>query len=164
MSEYTKQTAKLGATLHGFYGDYLSDEDAKTIHDSCDPKELLEAVLETKQPFSRHTAALLEEVLGSENGLLGDDTLKRYADFVKNYHYTYKPEAQSIDTSIDPSEEQIGIMAQDIEKVNPATVTEDAAGYKEVDTGRLALMNAGAIGELAREVAAIKEMLHGMGQ
>lgn len=164
MSEYTKQTAKLGATLHGFYGDYLSDEDAKTIHDSCDPKELLEAVLETKQPFSRHTAALLEEVLGNENGLLGDDTLKRYADFVKNYRYNYKPEAQSIDSSIDPNEEQIGIMAQDIEKVNPATVTEDAAGYKEVDTGRLALMNAGAIGELAREVAAIKEMLHGMGK
>lgn len=164
MSDYTKQTAKLGATIHGFYGDYLSDEDAKIIHDNCDPKELLEVVLETKQPLSRHTAALLEEVLRGESSLLKDDTLQRYADFVKNYHYNYKPEAQSIDPSIDPKEEQIGIMAQDIEKVNPATITEDDAGYKEVDTRRLALMNAGAIGELAREVAAIKETLHGMGQ
>lgn len=160
MSDYTKQTAKFGATIHGFYGDYLSDDDAKIIHDSCDPKELLEAVLETKQPFSRHTAALLKEVLRGEDSLLADDTLQRYADFVKNYHYNYKPEAQDIDPAIDPNEEQIGIMAQDIEKVNPATVTEDDAGYKEVDTRRLALMNAGAIGELAREVAALKELLN----
>ena len=50
-------------------------------------------------------------------------------------------------------------MAQDLEKVNPATVVEDKeTGYKEVDTGRLALMNAGAIAELAR---AVKELQNG---
>jgi hypothetical protein len=48
-------------------------------------------------------------------------------------------------------------MAQDIEQVNPAAVnTDPSTGYKKVDTGRLALMNAGAIADLARELRELK--------
>ena len=44
-------------------------------------------------------------------------------------------------------------MAQDIQKVNPATVKKDTySGYLTVDASRLALMNAGAIAELARRL------------
>lgn len=84
-----------------------------------------------------------------------DDVLDGYIKYVKNYEYTYKPEATQNDPEIDPTEKHIGILAQDIQKVNPATVKEDESGFMKVDTGRLALMNAGAIAELARRV---KEM------
>jgi hypothetical protein len=42
-------------------------------------------------------------------------------------------------------------MAQEIEKVLPAAIIETDEGVKTVDTGRLALGNAGAIGDLARQ-------------
>ena len=85
-----------------------------------------------------------------------DDTdssvLNAYADHIRNYVYTYKPEAVEIDSRIDPEQEHIGPMAQDIEQVNPACVKETADGVKTVDSARLAMMNAGAIGELARQL------------
>lgn len=87
-----------------------------------------------------------------------DSVLKGYADHIKNYLYTYKPEAQKIDKSIDPEQEHIGPMAQDIEKVNPACIVETPEGVKTVDTGRLAMMNAGAIGDLARQLRELKEV------
>ena len=88
-----------------------------------------------------------------------DDTvLNGYADYIKNYLYTYIPEAQEIDESIDPNQEHIGPMAQDIEKVNPACIVETPEGVKTVDTGRLAMMNAGAIGDLARQLRELKEV------
>ena len=80
----------------------------------------------------------------------GDTVLDGYAENIRNYVYNYKPEAQAIDSSIDPNQEHIGPMAQDIEKVNPACIIETPEGVKTVDTGRLAMMNAGAIGDLAR--------------
>ena len=50
-------------------------------------------------------------------------------------------------------------MAQDIEQVNPAVVHENAQGIKSVDTSRLAMMNAGAIGDLARMLKDIDSRL-----
>lgn len=88
-----------------------------------------------------------------------DSVLGAYADHIKNYVYTYKNEAKSIDPSIDLNEEHIGPMAQDIEKVNPACVKETPEGVKTVDTARLSMMNAGAIGDLAREMGEIKILL-----
>ena len=79
-----------------------------------------------------------------------DSVLKAYADNIRNYVYTYKPIAQSVDPSIDTNEEHIGPMAQDIEQVNPACIKETPEGIKTVDTRRLSLMNAGAIGDIAR--------------
>lgn len=84
--------------------------------------------------------------------------LNGYADHIKNYLYTYIPEAKKIDSSIDPNQEHIGPMAQDIEKVNPACIVETPEGVKTVDTGRLAMMNAGAIGDLARQLRELKEV------
>lgn len=91
-----------------------------------------------------------------------DSVLKGYAEHIKNYVYNYKPEAQNVDPTIDPNQEHIGPMAQDIEQVNPACVNETPEGVKTVDTARLAMMNAGAIADLAREVHEIKQMLGGM--
>ena len=93
-----------------------------------------------------------------------DDVLSGYANHIRNYLYNYKPGAENIDPRIDSSEEHIGPMAQDIEKVNPACVKETPEGVKTVDTARLAMMNAGAIGDLARQMkdlAAKLEALNG---
>lgn len=84
-----------------------------------------------------------------------------YANHIKNYLYTYTDDATAIDPSIDPSEEQIGPMAQDIEQVNPACVKELEDGTKVVDTEKLALMNAGAIADVVRELHELKEALNG---
>ena len=89
-----------------------------------------------------------------------DSVLSNYAKYIKNYQYTYKPEATQIDPSINPEEEQIGIMAQDLEKVNPACVKETDDGVKVVDTAKLALMNAGAIADIARRLISIDKELH----
>ena len=90
-----------------------------------------------------------------------DSVLDGYAKYIRNFVYNYNDKAKEIDPSIDTSVEHIGPMAQDIEKVIPSAVVEDKeSGYKKVDTGRLALANAGAIGDLAREVKDIKEQIN----
>ena len=89
--------------------------------------------------------------------------LGAYADNIKNYVYNYKPEATQVDPNIDPNQEHIGPMAQDIEQVNPACIKETPEGVKTVDTSRLAMMNAGAIGDLAREVQDLKARLAKLG-
>ena len=83
-----------------------------------------------------------------------DSILDAYARHIQNYLYTYKPEAQQLDASIDTTQEQIGPMAQDIEKVNPACINE-VQGTKVVDTNKLSLMNAGAIADLARDMESV---------
>ncbi len=92
-----------------------------------------------------------------------DSVLKDYADNIRNYVYNYKPIAQRVSSDNDPSVEHIGPMAQDIEKVNPACVKTDAQGYESVDTGRLALMNAGAIGDVARQLEELDRRLSQLG-
>lgn len=88
-----------------------------------------------------------------------DSVLQGYADYIRNYLYTYKQMAKNIDPTIDPEQEQIGPMAQDIEKVNPACIKETENGTKTVDTGRLALMNAGAIADLVRRLDSLEGLL-----
>lgn len=92
-----------------------------------------------------------------------ESVLNDYANYIRNYVYTYKPEAQNIDPSIDPNDEHIGPMAQDIEQVNPMCVSETSEGVKTVDTSRLAMMNAGAIGDIARQLKDIQERLSTLG-
>ena len=92
-----------------------------------------------------------------DNGPITD----KYAEHVQNYEYNYKPEATAIDPSINPNETEIGPMAQDIEKVNPSAIVTTPEGVKTVDINKLALMNAGAIADLARDIKQIKEMLNG---
>ena len=103
---------------------------------------------------------LLNEIAQNNAPDPDDNTvLKGYADNIRNYVYNYKPEAQALSPDNDPSVTHIGPMAQDIERVNPACVSKDANGIESVDTGRIAMMNAGAIGDLARSLEDIKERL-----
>lgn len=101
--------------------------------------------------------------LGGEgdDGGATEEQLEKYAEFLRNYMYTYKDEAREIDPSIDPEEEHVGPMAQDIEKVAPDCVKETPEGVKTVDGQRLALVNAGVIGELARRVLELEAKVNG---
>lgn len=93
---------------------------------------------------------------------IDNEMLEGYAKNLKNYLYTYKEEATQIDPSIDPNEQHIGPMAQDIEKVAPDCVKETKEGVKVVDGNRLALVNAGVIGDLARRLLHLeKEAVNG---
>lgn len=142
-----------GATASELAGDtlnILSDEDMKDV----------KSIAERGGPFSLDEVALLSLAAGKDGDRdintdedeYEDDVLDKYAEHLRNYVYTYKDAAKNVDPSIDPNQEHIGIMAQDLEKVNPACVETTPSGVKTVNTGRLALMNAGAIGDLARRV------------
>ena len=89
-----------------------------------------------------------------------DSVLDGYADHIRNYAYQYNDKAKDIDPSIDTSTEHIGPMAQDVKKVIPSAVIQDESGYLKVDTARLALANAGAIGDLARENREMKQEIN----
>ena len=103
-----------------------------------------------------------EGIFGSDDDMgVTEDMLDAYAEHLRNYLYNYKDEAQDIDPSIDPEEEHAGPMAQDIEKVAPDCVKETPEGVKTVDGERLALVNAGVIGELARRVKELEERIYG---
>lgn len=88
-----------------------------------------------------------------------EETMEAYADYIRNYYYTYKDIAKDIDPSIDTNEEHLGPMAQDIEKVNPACVKETPEGVKEVDTQRLAMMNTGVIADIIRRLDSMEQRL-----
>lgn len=89
----------------------------------------------------------------------GVPLLDKYAEHIRNFLYTYKDSAMEIDPSIDPSEEHVGPMAQDIEQVAPDCVKETEEGVKVVDGNRLALVNAGVIGDLTRRLLKLEEAL-----
>ena len=79
--------------------------------------------------------------------------LEQFANHCYNHLYTYKEEARALDENIDTKTPQVGPTAQEIEKINPAAVVEDPeSGAKFVDTQKLTMTLAGAIGELARKV------------
>jgi len=145
-------------------GCILSDEELKDFAEQ-DEDEIAHAILEEGVPFKGWELEFLHNTMPKDkqykydvrdSDVWRDDVLEGYMDHIYNHRYKYKPEAQQLDSSIDPQEEHVGPMAQEIEKVNPAAIIEDPSGYKKVDTGRLALMNAGAIAELARELAELK--------
>ena len=162
------RNAIIAANLLYEAGDILSDENMKEIYDCVEINKLAQAILNRGTKFNTRDIEVLVKAAGAmdddhdferDGHRWTNDVLNKYAEHVYNYQYTYKPEAQQIDPNIDPQEEHVGPMAQDLEQVNPAVVHEDPkTGYKTVDTGRLALMNAGAIADLARE---IKELKHG---
>jgi hypothetical protein len=153
--------AKRAAALLHVFSPILSDQDVKRIHKAGgDIKDIAAAIIEHGPPFTAHEVKTLVQASGlkTADNDWDDDTLAKYAQHIRNYKYTYTDEAKKVDPNIDTSVEHNGPMAQDIEKVNPAAVAVDAkSGYKTVDTGRLALMNAGAIADLAREVEALKK-------
>ena len=132
----------------------------------------IEAIMKKAGKFTPEDAEMLAKEIGDydpdynferDGDFWQDSVLNGYAEYIQNYLYNYKNEATALDPSIDPSEDQIGPMAQDIEQVNPACVKETPEGVKTVDTSRLAMMNAGVIGDLAREIQDIKIRLAKLG-
>ena len=127
----------------------LSDMTCKLVQDKVSRGEQL----------SDDDVAMLMQVSGMSDGMDYDSEddweegmVEEYANNLRNYTYTYKDEAKDIDPSIDPSEEHRGPMAQHIEKVAPDCIKETDEGVKTVDGNRLALVNAGVIGSLARRL------------
>lgn len=128
----------------------------------------IEAIMNKAGKFTPEDAEMLAKEIGDydpdynferDGDFWQDSVLNGYAEYIQNYLYNYKNEATALDPSIDPNEDQIGPMAQDIEQVNPACIVETDDGTKEVDTRKLALMNAGAIADLARKVEELAKMI-----
>lgn len=88
-----------------------------------------------------------------------EDMLNGYATHLRNYLYTYKDSAKRADPRIDTDEVHNGPMAQDIEQVAPDCVKETQDGIKTVDGNRLALVNAGVLGDVIRKLNSIEERL-----
>lgn len=147
----------------------LSDQRLKSIREAydrdgcCSPEDFMWLAAHTGGKFNhndRDYNFFNDDDWADDND---GSVLSGYADYIKNYVYTYKPEATEIDSRIDPNQEHIGPMAQDIEKVNPACIKETPEGVKTVDTARLAMMNAGAIGDLARQMQDLVDKLKAIG-
>lgn len=124
--------------------------------------KLIKSMLSSGKPLQKEQVTLVISDTGHPDGFddnteWTEDVAKKYADHLKNYLYTYKEEATDIDPEINPNEKHIGIMAQDLEHVNPTCVKELEDGTKVVDTNRLALMNAGVIADLARRLKALED-------
>lgn len=119
-----------------------------------------------KSADKQRKSGLFGSFIGAAGGVLGalsDENLKEDIkpesmtdglEKVPSYSYKYKGD----------DEDQGGVMAQDLEKTNmkPAVVDTDAG--KAVNTGRLSLMNTGAIAEQERRLKDIERMLKGLGE
>lgn len=122
-----------------------------------------------KEPLTEDELSALMYIMGKGDGNLdpsssgewSDDMVQEYADNLRNFLYTYKESATKIDPSLDPTEKHRGPMAQDIEKVAPDCVRETPQGVKVVDGNRLALVNAGVIGDLARRMIELEDAVYG---
>lgn len=158
--------AKVAAMLIKQYGPHMTDEDRDAIWDMVDMYEVAKHLKEFGPPFNPREAEVLAATVGDmdddhsywdDGDLWTDDILNKYAEHVFNAVYQYNDEAKKVDPTIDTSETHVGPMAQQLQQVAPSVVKEDPkSGYLTVDTGRLALLNAGAIADLARELQEIK--------
>lgn len=142
----------------------LSDDILSAINEHVDKGELARAMVMSKNPLTPQRLLFVQGQIKEpfkydidDGSNWTDDIVDEYGKYIYNYFYNYKPEAVSLDPTIDPNEQQIGPMAQDIEKVNPSVIVENEQGIKAVDTKKLALMNAGAIGEIARRLKALED-------
>lgn len=162
--------------LEDTFSDYLQSPEFKAaaspyIHDyvmSDLNQKVLRGFANSKQPLTRNQLALVSRIMGKgtsnvdmSNNEWSDDMVQEYADNLRNFLYQYKESATDVDPSIDPSEYHRGPMAQDIEKVAPDCVKETEQGVKVVDGNRLALVNAGVIGDLARRLIDLEDRLYG---
>jgi hypothetical protein len=161
MSSIRKKHAQFVAHMLHIMPHVVSDEDLKDFGQGVDIEDVAREIVRIGGPYNEHEVRYLVKAVGELSPMHNferdgeywtDDTVEKYATHIQNALYKYKPEATKIDPDIDPEQEHIGPMAQDIEKVNPACVVETEEGVKTVDTGRLALMNAGVIAQLARDV------------
>lgn len=132
-------------------------------------QKILRGYANRKEPLTARDLAVVSYIMGKGDGELDpmesdgwtDDMVQEYADNLRNFLYTYKESAKEVDPSIDPEEYHRGPMAQDIEKVAPDCVKETEQGVKVVDGNRLALVNAGVIGDLARRLIELEDRVYG---
>lgn len=164
-----KQHAKFIAESLRLMPKVVSDEDLKDFGKGVDLEDVVREIVANGGPYNEHEVRYMVKAAGElsprhnferDGDLWTDDTVSKYADHIHNALYKYKPEATEIDPEIDPEQEHIGPMAQEIEKVNPACVEETPDGVKTVDPGRLALMNAGVIAQLARDMKKLEEKVN----
>jgi hypothetical protein len=84
------------------------------------------------------------------------DMIREVAERVNNYTYHYKPGMGE-----DPSVEYSGPMAQELLQVDGyrSCVFEGEDGLLKVDTGRLALVNAGMVADLSKRLLFLEEFV-----
>lgn len=145
----------------------LMNEDNMTVLSDIRCK-CIKDIISKDTPYTSEDFAILSNEAGpDENGNtfndlnddMSDNLIDAYANHIYNFIYKYKDEAKLVDSNINTDTEHIGPMAQDIEKVNPACVNETQDGIKVVDAGRLAMMNAGVIADLARKLNQLEEKI-----
>lgn len=119
-----------------------------------------------KSADKQRKTGLLGGIIGAAGGVLGalsDENLKKDIkpesmtdglEKVKPYSYKYKGS----------DEPQGGVMAQDLEKTNMKPAVVDTEAGKAVNTGRLSLMNTGAIAEQEKRLKDIERLLKGLGE
>lgn len=167
---------KIQEVLAQLFSEYLA---SKAFEEAAGPyvgpyvisdynQKILKRLANKKEPLSEDEVATLTYIMGKGDGNLdpsdaddwSDDMVQEYADNLRNFLYTYKESATAVDPSIDPNEPHRGPMAQDIEKVAPDCVKETTQGVKVVDGNRLALVNAGVIGDLARRLIELEDKVN----
>jgi hypothetical protein len=84
------------------------------------------------------------------------DMVEEVAENIQNYRYHYKPGSGE-----DPTVEYSGPMAQDLLQVDGyrSAVFEDENGLLRVDTGRLALVNAGLIADISARLILLETLI-----
>jgi len=165
--------------LEELFTEFLSSPEFKEVakphvHDyvmSDLNQKVLRNFANREEPLTQEELALVAHIMDRDNeptdaGDNGDaewtdDMVKEYADNLRNFLYQYKQSATQVDPSINPDEYHRGPMAQDIEKVAPDCVKETSQGVKVVDGNRLALVNAGVIGDLARRLIELEDSVYG---
>lgn len=167
---------KIQEILSELFFEYLQSPECLQALSSCKDdyivsdieQKLLKQYANKKEELSPRELRVLSYIMGKDenasklgDGELSDDMIQEYADNLRNFLYQYKESAVDVDPSIDPSEYHRGPMAQDIEKVAPDCVKETAQGVKVVDGNRLALVNAGVIGDLARRLIDLEDAVYG---
>ena len=167
---------KIQEVLSQLFSEYLN---SKIFRDIAEPyigpyvisdynQKIVKRLANKKEPLTEDEVTALTYIMGKGNGSLdpsdsegwSDDMIQEYADNLRNFLYTYKESATQVDPSIDPNEYHRGPMAQDIEKVAPDCVKETPQGVKVVDGNRLALVNAGVIGDLARRLIMLEDKVN----
>lgn len=139
----------------------LTDEQYQALWDMRKQRVSELANKETLTPEEMGFAYQLAQNEGYQDDEVEDGLAELYAKYIRNYLYTYKDKAKALDPSIDPNEEHVGPMAQDIEKVAPDCVKETEDGTKVVDGNRLALVNSGVIADIVRRLDDLETRLFG---
>lgn len=156
LHKYDPRADYAGAYNSAIYKGILSDAKTKTLQRLASKDSLTDDEL---MFVAEHAGKFNDKDILDDDNEWDEDMLQGYAEHLRNYLYTYKDSARLADPSLDTTEVHNGPMAQDIEQVAPDCVKETEDGIKTVDGSRLALVNAGVIGDLVRKLNDIERRL-----